>query len=160
MQCKQRLGSIMPPRARLTGLCLYFVLLLYRVNGVELNLTSGRDFVLLMRSLSGPLNLTLQIPPGVPVINASEGLPLPPIVGPGFADSGTLRILGPNEGPRPVLDLHHLRDVSVRAAEGVAAWAWGGRIRYASMAMGGSAAASMPQTHACNTNQPLPCSQP
>lgn len=102
----------MGARARLWGHILAMLLSFFTASlGQELQLTSGREFVRLMRQLSGPLNMTLDIPAGA-VINASEGLPLPPIVGPGYCDQGVLHIRGPSEGPRPVLNLGHLRDVS------------------------------------------------
>lgn len=85
------------------------------VNTEEIDLTSGRQFVDLMRALPSHLNLTLRIPAAEPPlnINALEGLPLIPLQGQG-AKSGVLTIAGPSPpSSQPVLFLGHLRNVSV-----------------------------------------------
>lgn len=103
-------------RSRTISQALALLLLVSNSMGQEIMLTAGREFVGLMRSLSGPLNMTLDIPAGA-VVNVSEALTvLPAIVGPGFADSGLLELRGPPwPAPPAVLDLGHLRDVSVSA---------------------------------------------
>lgn len=86
-----------------------------------MEMLSGSQFVSLMRSIpSEALNLTLRIPGMDPalVVNATEGIAggLPPLTGQG-ASSGLLQILGPAPPwPQAVLDLGHLRNVSVSGA--------------------------------------------
>lgn len=83
-----------------------------------INVSTGIQFLDVMRGLSGDLNVTVQLS-GHAVVNVT-GYPLGPQRGDGFAESGLVSIQAPPPpAERAVLHLGYLKDVSVRKGGGL-----------------------------------------